>query len=72
MVISGKTGKVLSYDIAPSVIASRHRMNYPDVAKILTDRDTALREKYSDIVPMLEPWRNFARSSIKTGETGCD
>lgn len=54
MVISGKTGKVLSYDIAPSVIASRHRMNYPDVAKILTDRDTALREKYSDIVPMLE------------------
>ena len=41
MVISGKTGKVLSYDIAPSVIASRHRMNYPDVAKILTDRDTA-------------------------------
>ena len=54
MVINGKTGKVETYTIAPSVIRSAHRMNYPDVKAILVDKDPALREKYEDIVPMLE------------------
>jgi ribonuclease R len=61
MLISGKTGKVLSYEIAPTVIRSAHRMNYPDVRKIIEDNDEALCEKYSDIVPMLHTMADLCR-----------
>ena len=54
MLIDGKTGRTISFTIAPSVINNHHRMNYPDVRSILVDQDEALREKYADIVPMLE------------------
>ena len=61
MLIDGKSGKILSYEIAPAVICSAHRMNYPDVKKILVDRDEALRGKYADIVPMLETMGELCR-----------
>ncbi len=54
MLIDGKTGRTISFTIAPSVINNHHRMNYPDVWAILVDQDEDLREKYADIVPMLE------------------
>ncbi len=54
MLIDGKSGRTISFEIAPSVICSHHRMNYPDVKAILVDKDPLLREKYKDIVPMLE------------------
>lgn len=54
MLIDGKTGRTISFTIAPSVINNHHRMNYPDVRAILVDQDEDLREKYADIVPMLE------------------
>ncbi len=54
MLIDGKTGRIISFTIAPSVINNHHRMNYPDVRAILVDQDEDLREKYADIVPMLE------------------
>ena len=60
MLINGKTGKVLSYEIAPAVIRSAHRMNYPDVNAILTDGDKVLRKKYRDIVPMLETMKDLS------------
>lgn len=61
MVINGKTGKVETYTIAPSVIRSAHRMNYPDVKAILVDKDPVLREKYEDIVPMLETMAELSK-----------
>lgn len=54
MLIDGKTGRTISFTIAPSEINNHHRMNYPDVRAILVDQDEDLREKYADIVPMLE------------------
>lgn len=54
MLLDGKTGRTISFTIAPSVINNHHRMNYPDVRAILVDQDEALRKKYVDIVPMLE------------------
>lgn len=54
MLIDGKSGRIISYDIAPSVINNHHRMNYPDVKAILVDKAPQLRGKYADIVPMLE------------------
>jgi ribonuclease R len=61
MLISGKSGKVLSYDIAPAVIRSAHRMNYPDVTSIVQDHDVSLMKQYADIVPMLETMAQLSR-----------
>ena len=46
-------GKVLSYEIFPGVINVRHRLSYNIVREILAG-DTEKREKYADVVPMLE------------------
>ncbi|MDE6411747.1 MAG: ribonuclease R, partial [Clostridia bacterium] len=43
------TGKVLSKKIVPSVICSRHRMTYTEIAAIY-EGDKKTREKYSDLV----------------------
>ncbi|MGY0836638.1 ribonuclease R [Aerococcus urinaeequi] len=47
-------GGVINYDIHPSIIHSDYRMTYNDVNAIITDKDQALREKYSEITDMLE------------------
>ncbi len=59
MTIDGK-GKVLDYDIFPSVIKSRHRMTYTAVQAIL-DGDSALRNEYADIVDDLLEMQSLAR-----------
>ncbi len=47
-------GNVLDHTIAETVIHVTERMTYTSVNKILEDRDEAEREKYKDLVPMLE------------------
>lgn len=46
-------GKVLSYEIFPGVINVRHRLSYNIVREMLAG-DAELREKYADILPMIE------------------
>ncbi|MCD2435478.1 ribonuclease R [Acidaminococcus sp. NSJ-142] len=68
MLLDGKTGKLLSYEIAPAVINSLHRMNYDDVRDILVEQDPELRKKYQDIVPMLETMAELSKVLKKRRE----
>ncbi len=43
-------GKVVSYEIYPSVICTRERMTYSNVRRIVEDQDAELMERYSDLV----------------------
>ncbi|MBQ7453270.1 MAG: ribonuclease R [Clostridia bacterium] len=54
-----KSGKVLSYRITKGIIKSSHRMTYREVTKIFKG-DKAEREKYKDVVPMLEKMKKLA------------
>ena len=47
-----KTGKVLNYTLAPSIIKTTERMTYKNVNKILAQDEKACR-KYKSIVPMV-------------------
>ena len=49
----GKNGKVLAHRFSETVIKTAHRMTY-DTVNAIFDGDAALREKYADVVPMLE------------------
>lgn len=62
-----KKGRVKDQEIAESVIRSRNRMTYTDVAKIL-DGDTLLRERYAHLVPMLEDCRALAEILMQKRE----
>ncbi|MGB9858906.1 MAG: ribonuclease R [Moorellaceae bacterium] len=44
-------GKVVNYEIFPSVIRVRERMTYDAVRRILVDRDPDLRLRYAELVP---------------------
>lgn len=55
-----KNGKILKSRIAETVICVAHRMNYPDVEKILVDKDPELHARYADIVPMLSDMGELA------------
>ncbi|MBE7091977.1 MAG: ribonuclease R [Clostridiales bacterium] len=48
-----KQGKVVDYSIQPSVINSKHRMNYSDVTDILENSKSPKRKEYKDILGML-------------------
>ena len=54
----GKNGKVMAHRFSETVIKTAHRMTYDDVNAIF-DGDAVLREKYADIVPMLEEMRTL-------------
>src|SRR5690606_23134849 len=43
-------GKVVDYDIYPSVIRTNERMTYDDVNKIIIDEDQELIQTYQDLV----------------------
>lgn len=45
-----KTGKVLNYKVAESVIKTSERMTYTEVTKILRDKDEELIDKYKYLV----------------------
>lgn len=53
MTIDG-SGKVIAHEIFQSVIKTKERMTYTDVYKIIDEKDEALRERYSDLVPMFK------------------
>ncbi|OEH87039.1 ribonuclease R [Desulfuribacillus stibiiarsenatis] len=46
-------GKVVRYEIFPSVIRTQERMTYTNVRKIVEDQDPELMERYSDLVEEL-------------------
>lgn len=49
-----RRGKVVDYEIFPSVIRSYRRMTYTDVNRILEDKDPAALEKHKDLVEMFQ------------------
>lgn len=49
-----ETGKVIDHEIRETVINVRHRMSYNEVKGIVTDKNKALADEYSDMVPMLQ------------------
>ncbi|NRR06222.1 ribonuclease R [Brevibacillus sp. RS1.1] len=53
-------GNTVKYDIFLSVIRTDERMTYADVRSILEDKDEALTEKYSKLVPMFEDMKELA------------
>jgi ribonuclease R len=54
-----RQGNVQRHRFSKSVIRSRERMTYSAVARILTDRDPVLLERYGDLVPMFERMRDL-------------
>ncbi|WP_100013259.1 ribonuclease R [Lentibacillus sediminis] len=55
------SGDVVNHEIFQSVIKTNERMTYTDVNKILIDKDEALRERYSELVPMFEQMEKLAK-----------
>ncbi len=53
-------GKVLDRHFHISIININERMTYQDINKILVDKDKQLREKYKDLLPMLEDMEQLA------------
>lgn len=45
-----QNGKLVAYEIYPSVISSYKRMTYEEVNRILMDEDPAMMEKHADLV----------------------
>ena len=48
------SGKVIDHRIVESVINVDHRMDYPSVNKIIDIKDEEERDKFPDVVPMLD------------------
>lgn len=48
------SGAVKRYEILPVVIHVRHRLTYTAVNQALVEKDKTARERYADILPMLE------------------
>lgn len=63
-----KEGKVVNYNIYPSVIKSYQRMTYSNINKIFMG-DVELAEKYVDLVEMFYDMRNLAKVLRKKRET---
>lgn len=55
-----RQGRVLSYEIFPSVIRVRTRLSYTIVRRILAEQDVRLRNEYASLVPMLEEMERLA------------
>lgn len=47
-------GKVINHELYISIINIKERMTYQNVNKIIEENDPQLKEKYKEIVPMLE------------------
>ena len=54
------SGRVVKYELFPSVIRVRTRLSYTIVRRILADKDAALQEQYAPLVPMLEKMKTLA------------
>ncbi|MGN5882672.1 ribonuclease R [Staphylococcus simulans] len=58
-------GKVVKHEIFDSAIQSDHRMTYDEVNQIITDKDEAVRSKYSDVAPMLDMAQELSNTLIQ-------
>lgn len=54
-------GKIVDYDIYPSVICTNERMTYDEIKKIVVDGDKELIQKYDDLVGDFQLMANLAR-----------
>ena len=59
MEVDRRSGAVLRYELHDAVIHSQARMTYTEVNAILTDRERATRERYTDLVPLFERMRDL-------------
>ena len=57
-------GEVIRHDIFESVIHSDYRMTYSDVNAIIENDDQEIREKYSEITPMLDLAQQLSKQLI--------
>lgn len=69
------SGKVIDYEIVKSVINSNHRMTYTE-ANLILDGDKETREKYADVVEMIENMNELKKilfnSRLKMGSLEFD
>ncbi len=63
-----KNGNVVNYDICEGVIRSNYRMTYTEVTKIF-EGDKETKQKYQDVVPMLEEMAVLAKLLLKRRDT---
>lgn len=49
-----RRGRILDYEIVPSVIHVHKRLTYNLVRQLIEDKDQALRQEHRELVPMLE------------------
>ena len=58
-------GEVVDHDIFDSVIHSNYRMTYDAVNQIITEKNTEVRQQYSEIVPMLDLAQDLSNRLIR-------
>ncbi|KUO77527.1 MAG: ribonuclease R [Clostridia bacterium BRH_c25] len=64
-----KRGKVKRYEIYESVIKTKERMSYKNVNKILTDNDSEVIERYSDLVDTFKQMEELMKILSKRRRT---
>lgn len=55
-----KTGRIVDYRIAETVICVNERMSYPDVKEILEGNNGKLMERYREVIPMLRKMQELS------------
>ena len=60
-----RTGRVVDYQLTPSVIHSRERMTYTTVNEILTNPGGEIRARYLNVAPMLAEMHELTRVLIE-------
>jgi ribonuclease R len=63
-----RTGRIIDYRLAPSVINSRERMTYDAVNDILTNPDGETADRYAHVKDMLEAMHHLALAMIERRE----
>ncbi len=54
------TGKMVSYELMPSIIRSKQRFTYTRVRQILKDEEPGLRTQYAEFLPALELMKDLS------------
>ena len=67
-----KDGRVISHEIAETLVKIKHRMTYHSVKLITEDKDLIEREKYADIADMLDDMLSLSKIVRKRRhDNGC-
>lgn len=56
-----RSGKIVAYDLFPSVINTNERMTYDDVRTIIEENDEQLCQRYENLVPDLHRMQQLAK-----------